>query len=75
MRERQERQRLHLQGPMSTAGATKAHTARQAQSRLKALARMEPVAAAVEDTSLAFDFPDPDGLRPPLIVLEDVAVG
>jgi ATP-binding cassette, subfamily F, member 3 len=53
----------------------KAHTARQAQSRLKALAAMKPIAAAVEDPSLVFDFPSPKEMRPPLIVLDDVAVG
>jgi ATP-binding cassette subfamily F protein 3 len=53
----------------------KAHTARQAQSRIKALARMEPIAAAVDDASLVFDFPSPKQLRPPLIVLDDAAVG
>ncbi|MGC2411038.1 MAG: ATP-binding cassette domain-containing protein [Methyloceanibacter sp.] len=53
----------------------KAHTARQAQSRLKALARMEPIAAAGDDASLVFDFPSPKELRPPLIVLDDAAVG
>ena len=53
----------------------KAHTARQAQSRLKALAAMEPIAAAVEDASSTFDFPNPKELKPPLIVLEGVAVG
>ncbi len=53
----------------------KAHTARQAQSRLKALARMEPIAGAMEDASLVFDFPSPKELRPPLIVLDDAAVG
>jgi len=53
----------------------KAHTARQAQSRLKALQKMEPVAEAAEDASLAFDFPSPKVLKPPLVVLENVAVG
>ncbi|MBL8838752.1 MAG: ABC-F family ATP-binding cassette domain-containing protein, partial [Alphaproteobacteria bacterium] len=53
----------------------KAHTARQAQSRLKAIARMEPIAAVQEDPTLVFDFPDPDELRPPLITLDGVAVG
>ena len=53
----------------------KSHTARQAQSRMKALARMEPVAAITEDPSLVFDFPSPAELRPPLIVLEGAAVG
>jgi ATP-binding cassette, subfamily F, member 3 len=53
----------------------KAHTARQAQSRLKAIARMEPIAAAAEDPTLVFEFPDPKELRPPLIVLDHAAVG
>jgi ATP-binding cassette subfamily F protein 3 len=53
----------------------KAHTAREAQSRLKALAAMKPIAAAVEDPSLVFDFPSPKELRPPLIVLDDASVG
>ncbi|MFZ0692889.1 MAG: ABC-F family ATP-binding cassette domain-containing protein [Alphaproteobacteria bacterium] len=53
----------------------KAHTARQAQSRMKALARMEPIAEAVEDASLVFEFPSPKEMRPPLITLDKVAVG
>ena len=53
----------------------KAHTARQAQSRLKALAKLQPVAASAEDASVVFDFPSPKELRPPLIVLDDAAVG
>lgn len=53
----------------------KAHTARQAQSRMKALARMEPIAAVAEDPTLVFDFPSPKELRPPLITLNEAAVG
>jgi len=53
----------------------KAHTARQAQSRLKALARMEPIAEATEDASLVFQFPSPAEMRPPLMLLEGAAVG
>ena len=53
----------------------KAHTARQAQSRLKALAKLQPVAASAEDASVVFDFPSPKELRPPLIVLDDAVVG
>ena len=54
---------------------SKAHSARQAQSRIKALARMEPIAAANEDPSLVFDFPSPKEMLPPLVALSDVAVG
>jgi ATP-binding cassette subfamily F protein 3 len=53
----------------------KAHTARQAQSRLKALAKLQPIDAAAEDTSVVFDFPNPKELRPPLIVLDDAQAG
>ncbi|MEM8919119.1 MAG: ABC-F family ATP-binding cassette domain-containing protein [Pseudomonadota bacterium] len=54
---------------------TKAHSAKQAQSRIKALARMEPIAATIEDPSLSFHFPSPSELKPPLITLDDAAVG
>ena len=53
----------------------KAHTARQAQSRLKALAAMAPIPEVVHDASVTFDFPSPKELRPPLIVLEGVSAG
>ena len=53
----------------------KAHSARQAQSRMKALAKMEPVAAAIEDPTLMFNFPSPAELRPPLVTLSDSQVG
>ncbi len=53
----------------------KAHAAKQAQSRLKALNRMTPVAAAVEDPSLTFGFPNPGETKPPMIVLDEAAVG
>ena len=74
MRAKQDRQRAHLQAFVDR-WRYKAHTATQAQSRLKALARMEPIAAAVEDSSLSFDFPNPAELRPPLIVLDQADVG
>ena len=53
----------------------KAHTARQAQSRLKALDRLEVAEPVVDEAALVFDFPSPNELRPPLIVLENVSVG
>ena len=60
---------------MSIAGATRRTHARQAQSRLKALAKLQPIAAVTGDASVVFDFPSPKELRPPLIVLEDVEAG
>jgi ATP-binding cassette, subfamily F, member 3 len=74
MRVQQEAKRKKLQAYVDR-WRYKAHTARQAQSRLKALAAMQPIAAAIEDPSLVFDFPSPKEVRPPLIVLDSVAVG
>jgi ATP-binding cassette subfamily F protein 3 len=55
--------------------SARASTAKQAQSRAKMLAKMQPIAAVVEDPSLSFDFPDPEELRPPLITLDLASVG
>jgi len=49
--------------------------ARQAQSRIKMLERMEPIAAAAEDQSINLDFPKPDTLPPPLITLDQLDAG
>ncbi len=73
-RARQDAKRAKLQAYVDR-WRYKAHTARQAQSRLKALARLQPIAAAVEDPTLVFNFPNPDDLRPPLITLDRAAVG
>src|SRR3982751_2891718 len=53
----------------------KASKARQAQSRLKAIAKMQPIAVAAEERGVEFDFPEPQELPPPLMVLDHVAVG
>lgn len=53
----------------------KATKARQAQSRLKALERMELIAPAHVDAPFTFRLREPPGLPRPLLVLEDVAVG
>ena len=55
--------------------SARASTAKQAQSRAKMLAKMQPIAAQLEDPTLSFDFPDPAELRPPLITLDLAAVG
>jgi ATP-binding cassette subfamily F protein 3 len=73
-RANQEAQRAKLQDFIARNSA-RASTAKQAQSRVKALARMQPIAAMAEDPTLSFDFPDPDELRPPLITLDMAAVG
>ncbi|HEX9536468.1 MAG TPA: ABC-F family ATP-binding cassette domain-containing protein [Stellaceae bacterium] len=53
----------------------KASKARQAQSRLKALARLEPIVLSAEEAPAHIAFPDPLQLNPPLIALDRVAVG
>jgi ATP-binding cassette, subfamily F, member 3 len=53
----------------------KASKARQAQSRLKALARLEPVVLPAEEPPPRISFPEPPHLAPPLIALDRVAVG
>jgi ATP-binding cassette subfamily F protein 3 len=55
--------------------SARASTAKQAQSRAKALARMQPIAEMVDDPSLSFGFPNPEPLRPPLVTLDMAAVG
>ncbi|WP_086607333.1 ABC-F family ATP-binding cassette domain-containing protein [Erythrobacter donghaensis] len=55
--------------------SARASTAKQAQSRAKMLAKMQPIAALMEDPSLSFDFPDPAEMKSPMITLEQAAVG
>jgi len=73
-RARQQAEREKLQDYIARNSA-RASTAKQAQSRAKALARMQPIAELLDDPSLTFDFPSPDALRPPLITLDTAAVG
>ncbi len=70
----QDAQRERLQDYIARNSA-RASTAKQAQSRAKMLAKMQPIAALADDPSLSFDFPSPDELRPPLITLDLAAVG
>ncbi|MEI6557938.1 MAG: ABC-F family ATP-binding cassette domain-containing protein [Rhodospirillaceae bacterium] len=74
LQSRQLAQREHLQSFIDRFRA-KATKARQAQSRIKALERMEPIVGIVEENTPVFDFPSPEGLAPPLITLENVAAG
>jgi len=53
----------------------KASKARQAQARLKAIARLPPVEAAVEDHVTTFNFPEPQELAPPILTMDRVSVG
>jgi len=70
----QDAQRAKLQDYIARNSA-RASTAKQAQSRQKMLAKMQPIAAMSEDPSLSFDFPSPEELRPPLVTLDLASVG
>jgi ATP-binding cassette, subfamily F, member 3 len=73
-RAKQQAEREKLQDYVARNSA-RASTAKQAQSRAKALARMQPIAAAIEDPTLHFGFPSPAELRPPLITMDMASVG
>jgi len=53
----------------------KASKARQAQSRLKMIEKMDIVDAVMADRVTAFVFPEPEELKSPLITLEDIDAG
>ena len=73
-RAKQQAEREKLQDYIARNSA-RASTAKQAQSRAKALARMSPIAEMTDDPSLQFDFPNPPALKPPLVTLDAAAVG
>ena len=74
LREKQLKQKEHMQAFVDRFGAT-ASKARQAQSRLKAIAKMDIVDAVMADRVTAFVFPKPEELRSPLITLDGVDAG
>lgn len=71
---KQESRRAHLQSYVDRF-RYKADKARQAQSRLKMIERMEFAASPEEAVQKAFGFPQPEELPPPLIALEDASTG
>ncbi|HSK41026.1 MAG TPA: ABC-F family ATP-binding cassette domain-containing protein [Arenibaculum sp.] len=74
MAAKQDAERKHMQAFVDRF-RYKASKARQAQSRIKALERMEPIVTIEDEHSIRFDFPSPDPLPPPVIQLERVTVG
>jgi ATP-binding cassette subfamily F protein 3 len=72
--EKQQREIAHLHSYIDRFRA-KATKARQAQSRLKALARMEEIAAAHVDTPFDFRFLEPAGMSDPLLQIEAAEAG
>ena len=73
-RARMAAQRKHMQAFVDRFRA-KASKARQAQSRLKMIEKLGPVAAVPIDEHIALSFPPPDPLPSPIVTLDEVAVG
>ncbi len=75
LKKKQDDQRRHLQAFIDRFKA-KATKAKQAQSRVKALARMQPIAEQVSERVVPFFFPAPQKmLASPLIRIEGASVG
>ena len=73
--EKQQAARAHMQAFVDRFRASAAK-ARQAQSRVKALERMDLVDEVIAERAIRFRFPDPpDKLSPPMIALRHVDVG
>ncbi len=74
-KKKQDVERKHLQAFVDRFRA-KATKAAQAQSRLKMLAKMEPIAAIVDGHVLPFHLPSPaKPLSPPILAMEDASAG
>lgn len=74
MHEKQQRKVAHLHSYIDRFKA-KATKARQAQSRIKALERMELISAAHVDSQFSFTFRPPLSAPEPLIAISDIDVG
>ena len=71
---KQETRRAHLQSYVDRF-RYKADKARQAQSRLKAIARLEPITRPQEAALRRFNFPTPEELSPPILRIENGIAG
>lgn len=72
--EKQQAERTKMQSFIDRFRA-KASKARQAQSRLKMLEKMECIEALTSERSIHFEFPSPESLASPLISLDQVSAG
>ena len=72
--EKQSRERAHLQSFIDRFKA-KATKAKQAQSRMKMLEKMEDLAPIHASAPFSFEFREPERAPNPLLVLEDVVTG
>jgi ATP-binding cassette, subfamily F, member 3 len=72
--EKQKERMAHLQKFIDRFKA-KASKAKQAQSRVKALARMEKLAPVLTSADFQFEFKEPQSLPNPMLAFADVACG
>ena len=72
--EKQQQKIAHMQRFIERFRA-KASKAKQAQSRIKALERMRPVAPIVHEQSIEINFPNPDFMPDPLLRLSQANLG
>ncbi|MYM36344.1 ATP-binding cassette domain-containing protein [Duganella sp. FT50W] len=72
--EKQQRKRAHLESFVNRFKA-QASKARQAQSRMKALAKMEELAPLRAAAEFSFEFREPLSAPNPLLVMDDVNAG
>ena len=74
MHEKQQASREHMQKFVDRFKA-KASKARQAQSRMKALEKMDIVDAVIADRAVKFSFPNPEKIPSPMITINHADVG
>ena len=71
---KQDARRAHMQSFVDRF-RYKASKAKQAQSRLKMIERMQPITRPEEAALRRFSFPEPEELSPPIINMESASVG
>ncbi|MEZ8059386.1 ABC transporter ATP-binding protein [Vibrio splendidus] len=74
MFQKQQKQMSHMQSYIDRF-RYKASKARQAQSRIKALEKMEQVLPAQFDNPFSFEFKEPDALPNPIMMMDEVSAG
>ncbi len=67
-------QKAHLQQFVDRFRASAAK-AKQAQSRIKAIAKLPQIESVIEDSVSKFNFPEPVELSPPILAMESVSCG
>ncbi|WP_375752320.1 ABC transporter ATP-binding protein [Vibrio sp. HN007] len=74
MFQKQQKQMAHMQSYIDRF-RYKASKARQAQSRIKALEKMEKVLPAQFDNPFSFEFREPSALPNPILMMDEVSAG